>query len=80
MGKYVNFEFDNGLAIVTVDNPPVNALTLETCNELSAVFNTLKEYENNRFEKKRVEVVILAASDHRGVFIAGADINMFLGL
>ncbi len=82
MKKYVNYELEAGLAIVTIDNPPVNALTKETCNELLSVFKELKniEIKNEKGEKSRVKVVILAAADHKGVFIAGADINMFLDL
>lgn len=82
MRKYVNYKFEHGLAIVTVDNPPVNALTKETCDELMDVFHELKniEVKNESGKKSRVKVVILTATEHKGVFIAGADINMFLEL
>lgn len=78
----MNYEFDNGLAIVTVDNPPVNSLTKDMSNELREVFEELKtlEVHDPGFEKTRVEVVVLNAVNHRGVFIAGADINMFFDL
>lgn len=82
MGKLVHYEFDNGLAVVTVDNPPVNSLTVEMSDELKDVFHLMAklEIDNQGFEKKRVEVVILSAVSTRGVFMAGADINLFLNL
>jgi len=45
MRKYVNYELDNGLAVVTVDNPPVNSLTEDMSNELRQVFEELKTME-----------------------------------
>ncbi|MEJ2718275.1 MAG: enoyl-CoA hydratase/isomerase family protein, partial [Deltaproteobacteria bacterium] len=82
MGKLVHYEFDNGLAVVTIDNPPVNSLTVEMSNELKDVFQLLGALEvaDPGFEKKRVEVVILSAVSTRSVFMAGADINLFLNL
>ena len=82
MGELVHYEFDNGLAVVTIDNPPVNSLTVEMSNELKDVFQSLGKLEvaDRGFEKRRVEVVILTAVSTRGVFMAGADINLFLNL
>lgn len=82
MGKLVQYEFDNGLAVVTVDNPPVNSLTVEMSDELKDTFHLLAGLEvgDQGFERKRVEVVILSAASTRGVFMAGADINLFLNL
>ena len=82
MRKYVNYVIENCLAIVKIDNPPVNALTKETCYELMDVFQELKNIEimNENGKKSHVKAVILTAAEHNGVFIAGADINMFLDL
>lgn len=82
MRKYVNYELDNGLAVVTVDNPPVNALTKSMSEELREVFEELKTLEagDAGFQKTPIKVVILTAVAHKGVFIAGADINLFLSL
>jgi enoyl-CoA hydratase len=82
MRIYVNYQFENGLAIVTIDNPPVNALTKSVGNELLEVFKELStlEFEDSCFKKSRVEVVILTAVAHKGCFIAGADIKSFLEL
>lgn len=82
MGNLVSYELDNGLAIVTVDNPPVNSLTVEMSDELQQVFQQLQSIgtEDRRPDVGPIQVVILTAVPHRGVFIAGADINLFLGL
>ena len=45
MMRFVNYELDNGLAIVTVNNPPVNSLTEDMSNELRQVFEELKKME-----------------------------------
>ena len=82
MMRYVNCELDNGLAIVTVNNPPVNSLTEDMSNELRQVFEELKKMEDEDAGAKvsRVNVAILTAVNHKGVFIAGADINLFLSI
>lgn len=82
MGKTVSYKLDNGLAIVTVDNPPVNSLTVEMSDELQQVFQDLRGIgtDDPGPDGGPVQAVILTAVPHRGVFIAGADINLFLGL
>lgn len=82
MMRYVNYELDNGLAIVTVNNPPVNSLTEDMSNELRQVFEELKKMEDEDAGAgvSRVKVAILTAVNHKGVFIAGADINLFLSI
>jgi enoyl-CoA hydratase len=80
--NYVNYEFNSGLAVVTIDNPPVNSMTIDMSNELRQVFEELKtlKVEDQHFEKTRVEVVVLTAVTHGGIFIAGGDINLFMDL
>ncbi len=82
MRKYVNLKFDNGLAVIRIDNPPVNALSQKACKELIEVINEIDSFESQdeTFDKKKIEVVIISAADNNNVFIAGADINMFLDL
>ena len=82
MGKLVRYEFDNGLVVVTVDNPPVNSLTVDMSNELRAVFEELRELgtKDTGYEGKQVRAVILTAVSKKNVFVAGADINLFLNL
>ena len=68
MRKYVNYELDNGLAIVTVNNPPVNSLTEDMSNELRQVFEELKvmEDEDAGSGVSRVKVTILTSVNHKG--------------
>ena len=60
----------NGVAIVTIDNPPVNAHSLQVLSELSYVFDTLSDNET-------VRVAILTGQGK--VFCAGADIKARAG-
>ncbi len=60
---------ENGVAIVTRDNPPVNALTLETTRALHALLRELAEDDGVR------AIVMTAAGDRS--FGAGSDIAEF---
>lgn len=82
MRNFVSYEFDDGLAVVTVNNPPVNAFSREMTEELVGVFEELKtaEFVDSGFEKTSVGVVVLQAISERRVFISGADISLFLTL
>ncbi|MBN1644234.1 MAG: enoyl-CoA hydratase/isomerase family protein [Dehalococcoidales bacterium] len=71
MSKYLNLEIENKVAIVTINRPPVNALNPDVTQEISQMFDELK---NN----KEIEVVILTGTGK--AFVAGADINGFLNL
>ncbi len=66
---FVNYTSEGKLAWVTIDNPPLNALSHALMDELSAVFNELEENEE-------VLVVILLGGGERA-FVAGADIKQF---
>jgi enoyl-CoA hydratase len=77
MRKYVNYEFaTDGVAIVTINNAPVNALTKETTEDLLDVFNELRNLANSQ---KTGLVVILTGVGEK-IFVAGADVNLFLKL
>jgi Enoyl-CoA hydratase/carnithine racemase len=67
--KYVNYEIEDRIAIVTIDRPPVNALSLEVIDELSEVFEELDANKN-------AGVVVIAGGGKKA-FVAGADITMF---
>lgn len=70
MGKTVRYEIDNEIALLTLDNPPVNAFTQEMIDDISVVFQELKT--------QKLRVLILTGAGR--AFQAGADINMFLDL
>ena len=61
---------ENGVAVVTIDNPPVNAHSLQVLSELSYVFDTLSDND-------KVRVAILTGQGK--VFCAGADIKARAG-
>ncbi|MFX1474089.1 MAG: enoyl-CoA hydratase/isomerase family protein [Promethearchaeota archaeon] len=67
----VELEKENQVAIITINNPPANALNIE-------IFKTLREMltELNQDDTK---VIILTGAGDR-FFIGGADIKQFIGL
>ncbi len=75
--RYVDAEFvrvsrDGGIAVVTIDRPPVNALNFQAVKELLDVADDLARGPD-------VGVVILTGAGDRA-FVAGADINELSGL
>lgn len=70
MTKTVNYELDNEIALVTMNNPPVNAFTQELINDFSEMFKKLKT--------TKLRAVVLTGAGK--AFQGGADINMFLNL
>ncbi|WP_216830716.1 enoyl-CoA hydratase [Alkalihalobacterium elongatum] len=69
MEKLVRFEKANGVATVTIDNPPMNVLSGQVTKELGEVFSTLAE-------DAEVIAIILTGAGERA-FMAGADIKEF---
>jgi len=68
----VKLTYDNGVAFVTMDRPPVNALNLEVLSELSQVLQDL--------EKRAEPMVVVVTGEGRKAFVAGADIGEIHGL
>ena len=68
MKKYMDCKIEGNIAVITLNNPPVNALSPEVTAELSA---TLDELRPNR----DVRVLILTATGK--IFVAGANIEVF---
>ena len=62
----VNYRLDGNVAVLEIDNPPVNATSIEVREGLA---EALKDAASD----PAVEAVVIAGT--RGVFIAGADIN-----
>ena len=61
----LSYSVDNAIATLTLNHPPVNALTLELLTELESNFDSLAKSSS-------VKVVILTGTGR--FFIAGADI------
>jgi len=72
MGDFIQIERDGGVAIVTIDNPPVNALKAALLEELEAELTALDGELDPR------AIVIRGAGER--AFVAGADIKEFPAL
>jgi enoyl-CoA hydratase len=67
--EFVEYLVEEGIAIITINHPPANALDKKTTCELGQVFDELAS-------EKRVKGVILTGAGEK-IFVAGADITMF---
>jgi len=72
MGDYISTELDGSVAIVTIDHPPVNALSAPLLEELEAEIERLDADDGVR------AIVLVGAGDR--AFVAGADISEFPSL
>lgn len=70
MSKIVTYELDDSIAIVTIDNPPMNAINEQTKEDMEAVFDELNE------KIDQIRVVILTGAGKKA-FVAGGDIKEF---
>src|ERR1700675_2784708 len=67
-GELVRFEVDNGVGVITVDNPPVNALSPGVPEGIVAALD-----KGNADPQVKAMVLIRSGRS----FIAGADIRQF---
>jgi enoyl-CoA hydratase len=67
--KFVTYVVEENIAIITLDNPPVNALSLDVVAELEQILEELKVAD-------AVRVVILTGKGK--AFVAGANMKVFL--
>ena len=72
MGEFIHMEQEGGVALVTIDNAPVNALSAALLDELSGELARLDTDEGVR------AIVLRGAGDR--AFVAGADIKEFPSL
>ena len=72
MGQYVSTERDGSIAVVTIDNPPMNALSSALLEELESEIDTLDADDGAR-------AIVLRGGGERA-FVAGADIKEFPSL
>jgi len=70
--QYLNLSFEENVAIVTLNNPPVNSLKTDLLKELEQVFDELEKNEQVR------AVVITGGGEY--AFSAGADVKELAGL
>ena len=72
MGDFVSTEQDGAVAVVTIDHPPVNALSAPLLEELEAEIDRLDADD-------AVRAIVLRGAGERA-FVAGADISEFPSL
>lgn len=72
MGEHLKVKVDNKTAIVTIDHPPVNALSPAVLKEIKETFDRLSADPEVR------AVVLTGAGNH--AFCAGADLKEFAGI
>jgi enoyl-CoA hydratase/carnithine racemase len=82
MNSILTHTFEDGVVVVTVDNPPVNAFTIELTEALTDFFATAGDrvFKGPEGKTGRARAVILNAESERSIFISGADISLFLSL
>lgn len=71
MGELVKVKIENNTAVVTLDHPPVNALSPELLSELKETFEGFNDNDEVR------AVVLTGAGNH--AFCAGADLQSLAG-
>jgi len=69
----VRFEIQDRVAVVRIDNPPMNALDMATKEALGEIFLKLDEL------RRKIRAVILCGAGEKA-FASGADIKTFLEL
>jgi enoyl-CoA hydratase len=72
VAEYVSTELEGAVAVVTIDHPPVNALSAALLEELEAEIDRLDGDD-------AVRVIVLVGAGERA-FVAGADISEFPSL
>jgi enoyl-CoA hydratase len=72
MGDYISTELDGFVAVVTIDNPPMNQLSASLLEELEAEIDRLDADDG-------VRTIVLVGAGERA-FVAGADIKEFPSL
>lgn len=65
--EFINEHYEDGVAIVTINRPPVNPLSTKVFEELADTFGKLDKNED-------VRAIVLTGNGDRA-FVAGADIN-----
>ena len=68
MAEYVTVAHDDGIAIITLDNPPVNAMSLHLRQPLHAALEAVRDDDG-------VKGIVIACAGR--TFVSGADISEF---
>jgi enoyl-CoA hydratase/carnithine racemase len=71
--EFFHIKTDNGVAIVTIDRPPVNALSRELYESLDKLIDDVEATRD-------IRAVVLACAEDAKAWIGGGDLNEFLTL
>ncbi|MBZ9870411.1 enoyl-CoA hydratase/isomerase family protein [Mesorhizobium sp. BR1-1-9] len=71
--EFFHIELRNGVALVTIDRPPVNAMSREVYESLDRVIDHIEATEE-------IRAVVLACKAEARAWIGGGDLNEFLTL
>ncbi|TPJ57648.1 enoyl-CoA hydratase/isomerase family protein [Mesorhizobium sp. B2-6-1] len=71
--EFFQLELRSGVAVVTIDRPPVNALSREVYESLSRLIDHIEATEE-------IRAVVLACKAEAKAWIGGGDLNEFLTL
>ena len=74
--QFVKLRMEDKVAVVTIDNPPANALNSATMNEFNAILDQIESDAN-------IKAVVLTGASSGGpvsIFVAGADIKEIAGI
>lgn len=74
--QFVKLRMEDKVAVVTIDNPPANALNSATMNEFSAILDQIESDPN-------IKAVVVTGASSGGpvaIFVAGADIKEIAGI
>lgn len=69
MAKLITFSKSNGIATVTINNPPMNVLSQQVIKELGETFSRLEQ------DDEVISIILTGEGDR--AFMAGADIKEF---
>lgn len=70
--QFVKLNLENRTAVITIENPPVNALSAQIMEELNQTLDVVKENTD-------VQTVIITGGGNKA-FVAGADIKQFIDM
>ena len=66
--EFIKLKIEEGVAVITIDRPPVNALNFKTMQELAGTFQELAK-------NSKVKAIVLTGEGKNHTFVAGADLK-----
>ena len=70
---FITYTLEDGIAVVTIENPPVNVMTAEAWSQLDHAFYMLSK-------DKSLRAVVITAKCEKNIFVGGSNVKEFLEL